>query len=179
VTASDVATLTVWRYDTPLGADAAEVRLKAVQEKGAITVHDAVTVAWMPGAHQPRIGHLRHATAGAAGKGSVLGALVGMLVLAPAAGAAAGAGIAAIAQRLRGTGIDQGFLEDVSSHLVPGTSALLVLSDEADLEVVRPMIQRGLSRGDVVLLHAELDDDAPAVIRDLLREPGPPSSNED
>lgn len=173
-----MATLTVWRYDTPLGADAAEVRLKAVQEKGAITVQDAVTVAWMPGAHQPRIGHLRHATAGAAGKGSVLGALVGLLVLAPAAGAATGAGIAAIAQRLRGTGIDQAFLDDVSGHLVPGTSALLVLSDDADLEVVRPMIQRGLARGDVVLLHAELDDDAPEAIRDLVRDLTPPSAQD-
>ena len=168
-----MATLTVWRYDTPLGADAAEVRLKAVQEQGALTVHDAVTVAWMPGAHQPRIGRLRHATAGAAGKGSVLGALVGMLVLAPAAGAAAGAGIAAIAQRLTGTGINRAFLEDISSHLVPGTSALLVLSSDADLDVVRPMIERGLARGDVVLLHAELDDAAPAAIRDLARDLGP------
>ena len=70
----------------------------------------------------------------AAGKGSVLGALVGMLVLAPAAGAAAGAGVAAIAQRLRGTGIDQDFLEGVTAHLTPGTSALLVLSSDADLE---------------------------------------------
>ena len=173
-----MATLTVWRYDTPLGADAAEVRLKAVQEKGAITVDDAVTVAWMPGAHQPRVGHLRHATTGAAGKGSVLGGLVGLLVLAPVAGAAAGAGIAAIAQRLRGTGIDQGFLEDVSAHLVPGTSALLVLSSDAELDVVRPMIERGLARGDVVLLHAELDDDAPTAIRDLVRDLGPPSTED-
>ena len=168
-----MTTLSVWRYDTPLGADAAEVRLKAVQEQGALTVLDAITVAWMPGAHQPRVGHLRHATSAAAGKGSMLGALVGLLVLAPAAGAVAGAGVAAIAQRLRGTGIDRAFLDDVSSHLVPGTSALLVLSSDADLDVVRPMIERGLARGDVVLLQAELDDDAPAAIRDLLRDLGP------
>jgi uncharacterized membrane protein len=167
-----VSTLTVWRYDTPLGAEAAEVRLKAVQEQGALTVHDAITVAWMPGAHQPHIGHFRHATSSAAGKGSVLGALIGMLVLAPAPGAAAGAGIAAIAQRLRGIGIDQGFLEDVISHLTPGTSALLVLSSNADPDVVRPMVERGMARGDVVLLLAELSDDAPAAIRDLVRDLG-------
>ena len=70
-------TLTVWHYDTPMGAEAGEVRLKALQEHGALTVHDAVTVAWMPGAHQPHVGHFRHATSGAAGKGSVLGALGG------------------------------------------------------------------------------------------------------
>ena len=75
--------LTVWQYDTPMGAEAGEVRLKALQERGALTVHDAITVSWVPGAHQPHVGHLRHATSSAAGKGSVLGAFVGMLVLAP------------------------------------------------------------------------------------------------
>jgi uncharacterized membrane protein len=102
-----------------------------------------------------------------------------MLVLAPAAGAAAGAGIAAVAQRLRGTGIDQEFLEEVTSHLVSGTSALLVLSSDADLEVVRTAIERGLARGDVVLLHAELDDDASAALRDLVRDLGPGQADED
>ena len=137
-------TLTVWHYDTPLGAEAGEVRLKALQEHGSLTVHDAVTVAWMPGAHEPHVGHFRHATSGAAGKGSVLGALVGMLVLAPAAGAVAGAGVAAVAQRLRGTGIDKAFLEDVTAHLTPGTSAMLVLSSDADLDAVRATRRAGV-----------------------------------
>ena len=167
-------TLTVWHYDTPLGAEAGEVRLKALQEHGSLTVHDAVTVAWMPGAHEPHVGHFRHATSSAAGKGSVLGALVGMLVLAPAAGAVAGAGVAAVAQRLRGTGIDKAFLEDVTAHLTPGTSAMLVLSSDADLDAVRATVERGLARGDVVLLRAELADDAPAALRDLVEELGGP-----
>jgi uncharacterized membrane protein len=172
-------TLTVWQYDTPMGAQAGEVRLKGLQERGALTVHDAITVAWVPGAHEPHVGHLRHATSSAAGKGSLLGALVGMLVLAPAAGAAAGAGVAAVAQRLRGTGIDQEFLEEVTAHLVPGKSALLVLSSDADLAAVRTAIERGLARGDVVLLHAELDDDASAALRDLVRDLGPGPAEED
>ncbi|SDD60126.1 DUF1269 domain-containing protein [Nocardioides lianchengensis] len=165
--------LTVWRYDTPLGADAGAVRLKSLQERDALTVHDAITVAWMPGAHQPRIGHLRHTTAGAAGKGSVLGALIGTLVLAPAVGAAAGAGVAALAQRLRGTGIDQQFLEEVIGHLEPGSSALLVLTSDADLDHVRPVVERGIARGDVVLLHARLAEDAPAALRAVVADLAP------
>lgn len=168
-------TLTVWRYDTPLGADAGAVRLKALQEREALTVLDAITVAWMPGAHEPRIGHLRHATGTAAGKGSVLGALVGLLVLAPAAGAVAGAGLGALTQRLRGTGIDRGFLERLEEHLVPGTSALVVLSTDADLDAVRPVMERGLARGDVVLLHVQLDPEAPEAIREAVRDQGFPT----
>jgi uncharacterized membrane protein len=161
--------LTVWGYATPLGAEAGEVRLRRLTEREALTVHDAIAVTWMRGAHQPHIGQLRHATAASAGRGSVLGAMVGMLVLAPAAGAA-GAGIAAVAQRLRGTGIDAHFLEQIVALLEPGSSALLVLSTDADLDVVRPAIERSLARGDVVLLHAELDPDAPEAIREAMED---------
>jgi uncharacterized membrane protein len=161
-------TLTVWIYDSAMGAAAGEVRLRNLVGRQALTVHDAITVTWVPGAHEPRVGHLRHQTTAAASKGSLLGALVGALVLAPVAGAAAGAGIAALAQRVRGTGIDQAFLEDVKANLGPGTSALLVLSGDADLDVVRPFVERGLARGDVKLLHARLPDDAPQALRDLL-----------
>lgn len=160
-------TLTVWVYDTPMGASAGEVRLKDLRERGALRVLDAITVTWFRGAHEPRIGHLRHRTARAAVGGSVLGALVGSLVMAPTAGAAAGAGLATWAQRLSGTGIDAELLADVRERLVPGTSALLVLSSDADLDVVRPFVERGLARGDVSLVHARLRDDAPEALRQV------------
>jgi uncharacterized membrane protein len=163
-------TLTVWLYDSAMGAAAGEVRLKDLQQQGAITVVDAVTVTWVPGAHQPRIGHLRHRTTDAAARGSVLGALVGSLFLAPVAGAAAGAGIAALAQKVRGSGIDDAFLEDLEANLAAGTSALLVLSSDADLDVVRPFVERGLARGDVRLMHAWLPEDAPEALQVLLDE---------
>jgi uncharacterized membrane protein len=163
-------TLTVWLYDSPMGAAAGEVRLKDLQERRALRVVDAITVTWVRGAHQPRIGHLRHQTTRAAARGSVLGALVGAVVLAPAVGAAAGAGLTAWVQRLRGTGIDETFLQEVRDRLVPGTSALLVLSADADLDVVRPFVERGLGRGDVSLVHARLRDDAPEALRRAVAE---------
>jgi uncharacterized membrane protein len=163
-------TLTVWIYDSALGAAAGEVRLKNLRERDALHVHDAITVSWMPGAHQPRIGHLRHETSAAAARGSVLGGLVGLMFLAPAARVADRAGILALAQRLRGTGIDQPFLEEVKAQLRPETSALLVLSSDVDLDEVRPVIERGLARGDVVLMQALLPDDAPELLRTAVRE---------
>lgn len=162
------ATLTVFLYDSAMGAAAAEVRLKDLQQQNAITIHDALTITWVRGAHEPRIGHLRHTTASAASKGSALGALVGALFLAPVVGAAAGAGVAALAQRLRGTGVDRDFLEQLTERLHPGTSALVVLFSDADLEIVRPFVERGRARGDVTLLLADLADDAPTALVDLL-----------
>ena len=162
--------LTVWRYDTPFGAEAAAVRLKRLEERKVLTVHDAITIAWMPQAREPAIGHLKHPTAASAGKGSVLGALVGMLVLAPVAGAALGAGVASVSARLRKSGIDEEFVKELGSQLTPGSSALLVLSSDGDLDEVRPAMERELQRGDVVLLHAELSADAPAAIVEAMEE---------
>ena len=106
----------------------------------------------------------------AAARGSVLGGLVGLIFLAPTAGVSAGAGTAALAQRLRGTGIDQTFLEDMKAQLHPDSSALVVLSGDADLDQVHPVIERGLARGDVVLMHVELPHDAPDILRDAVHE---------
>ena len=162
--------LTVWRYDTPFGADAGAVRLKALAERHVLTVHDAITIAWMPQAREPVIGHVKHPTASAVGKGSVLGGLVGMLVLAPVAGAALGAGVASVSARLRKSGIDEQFVAELGSQLTPGSSALLVLSSDGNLDELRPAMERELTRGDVVLLHAELSEDAPAAMVEAMEE---------
>lgn len=162
--------LSVWVYDSAMGAAAGEVRLKSLRQRGALRVHDAITVSWMPGAHQPRIGHLRRETSAAAARSSVLGGLVSLIFLDPATGADAAAGIAALAQRLRGTGVDLDFLEEIKARLHAETSALLVLSSDADLDEVRPVIERGLVRGDVTLMHAMLPGDAPELLRTAVRE---------
>ena len=86
-----------------------------------------------------------------------------MLVLAPAAGAAAGAALGALAQRLRGTGIDHDFLEEVQQALGPGTSALLLLTSDADPDAVRQFAQRGDAR----LIQADLDPEGAAKLAEL------------
>jgi len=162
--------LTVWQYDTPFGAEAGAVRLKSLEERGILTVNDAITVAWMPQAEKPVIAHLRHDVASGAAKGSILGGLVGMILLAPAAGAVAGAGVASALTRMTRSGIDKHLVQEMSSRLKPGTSALVVMSSDADLDDIRPAIERELERGDVVLLHAELSADASAEIQEAMEE---------
>lgn len=162
---ADEPTLSVWCYDSVFGAAAGELRLTELRKRKAITVHDAITVTWMPGAHRPRVGHLRHQTSASAASGSMLGALA-LILLQPMAGEVADATIRSLAQRLRGTGIDEDLLVQIRCQLLPGTSLLLVLSSDADMDVVRPVAERGLARGDVRLLHASLSEKALDAIAD-------------
>src|SRR5262245_21887140 len=115
-----MASLTAWVYDRIMGATDAEVWLKDLQERGALTVHDAITLTWFPGAEEPQIGHLRHRTTAAAAKGSLVGGLLGILVFNPVAGAVVGAASAAAVQRLRQAGIGDELLTEVAGHLGPG-----------------------------------------------------------
>jgi uncharacterized membrane protein len=158
--------LTVWLYSTPLGVDAGELRLKRLVEQEVLRVHDATAVIWMPGAEEPRVRRLKHGMGKAAGKGSVLGGLVGLVVLAPVAGAAAGAAAGAVLHRLRSAGIDDHVVDRIRDEIRPGTSALLVLSSDVDAARLRPLLEHR----EATLLHAELSDDAPVVLRELLEE---------
>ncbi|WGL50389.1 DUF1269 domain-containing protein [Nocardioides sp. BP30] len=167
---SGSTTLTVWVYDSALGAAAGEVRLKDLEQRNALVVHDAVTVTWFPGAHEPRIGHVRHRALLSAGQGSMLGVILGAALFVPVAGVAVGAGAGVLMSRLHGVGIERSLLEDLRARLAPGRSALVVLSSEADPETVRTFVSRGLARGDVELLYARLSDDAPAELRALVEE---------
>ena len=72
-------------------------------------------------------------------------------------------------QQLRGIGIDQTFLEEFKAQLGPDTSALVVLSGHEDLDEVRPVIERGLARGDVALMHAQLPHGALEILREAVR----------
>src|SRR6478735_785158 len=163
--------LTVWSYPTPLGVDAGELHLKRLVEQDALVVHDAIAVIWMPGAEEATVRHLRHDTTRAATKGAALGALIGTVLLVPVAGAAVGGTAAGAWTRLRGHAIDDAFVDQLRESVVPGTSALFVLSSGADAEAVAAVV----AASEATLLHADLGDEVPDELRALLGgEPGTP-----
>jgi uncharacterized membrane protein len=165
--------LTIWVYDSPMGAAAGEVRLKGLTRQGAVKVAGAIIVTWVKGTHRPRIGHLRDQQAAAAARSSLLGALVEILT---AEDADSDRRLGELAEHLAGTGGARAFLDDARAALAPHTSALLVLSESADLDTVRPVVERGIARGDATLLHASL---APGAVERLGRELGRPLDTAD
>src|SRR5262249_24631891 len=78
---------------------------------------------------------------------TAVGFVAGLVPAAPLVGAAAGAVLGgAGAAVAAGVGIGEDFIHDVESMMKPGTSALFVLDDEGDLDVILHAI-RGLGRG--------------------------------
>jgi uncharacterized membrane protein len=132
-----MATLTVWKFDTPEGADQAVATLKDLANQRLITIHDAASVTWPPGAKKPKTHQLTSlAGAGALG-GAFWGMLFGLIFFVPILGAAIGAATGALGGALSDVGIDDGLIKRVREDVQPGTSALFLLSSEAVIDRVR------------------------------------------
>lgn len=132
-----MSTLSVWRFDTPDGADKAVETLETLSVQQLVTVHDAATVTWPEGAKKPKTRQLANlAGAGALG-GAFWGLLFGLLFLVPLLGAAIGAAAGALAGKLSDVGINDDFIRRTREQVTPGTSALFVLTSDAVVDRVR------------------------------------------
>ena len=131
-----MATLTVWKFETPTGADDAVVTLESLAKQELIKIHDAATVSWMPEKKKPKTRQLNNlAGAGALG-GAFWGLLFGLLFFIPLIGLAVGAAAGALAGSLTDVGIDDDFIRTVREQVTPGTSALFVMTSDAVLDKV-------------------------------------------
>lgn len=160
-----MATLTVWKFDTPAGAEEAAQQLKALQSEQLITVHDAAVVSWEEGKKKPKTRQLNStAVAGALG-GSFWGLLFGLLFFVPLLGLAIGAASGALAGSLTDVGIDDGFIKRVRDEVTPGTSALFLLSSGAVLDRVKERFPGGAT-----LVQSNLSADQEAKLRETFAD---------
>ncbi|KJF21152.1 DUF1269 domain-containing protein [Rhodococcus sp. AD45-ID] len=130
------ATLTVWKFPTPSGADTAITTLEDLQRQELIKIRDAALVSWPEGANKPKTRQLNNVTGAGALGGAFWGLLFGLLFFIPLLGAALGAGIGALAGSLTDVGIDDEFIAGVRKNVTPGTSALFVLTSDAIIDRV-------------------------------------------
>src|SRR3954464_13473824 len=91
-----MATLTVWKFPTALGAEQAEHTLEQLSKQELIKIHDAAIVSFPEGAKKPKTRQLRSLTAGGALGGSFWGLLFGLIFFVPLLGLAVGAAMGAI-----------------------------------------------------------------------------------
>jgi uncharacterized membrane protein len=157
-----MATLTAWRFDTATGAETAAQTLGTLAKQQLITVHDAATVTWEPGAKKPKTRQLHDLVGAGALGGMFWGLLFGLLFFVPLLGAAIGAATGALSGLLGDVGIDDDFIASVRDQVTPGTSALFVLSSDAVLDKVRP----ALASLQPQLIHSNLSTEQEQTLRD-------------
>src|SRR4051794_33328570 len=161
-----MATLTVWKFDSPGGADDAVVTLERLSKEELIKIHDAATVSWPEGKKKPKTHQLSNlAGAGALG-GAFWGLLFGLLFFIPLLGLAIGAAAGALGGSLSDVGIDDDFIKGVRDEVTPGTSALFVMSSDAVLDKV----QAEFAETHAKLIQTNLSKDQEDKLREAFSE---------
>ena len=125
---------TVWKFDSPDQAAQAAKNLEAAARDGLVTLVDHAVVSWPEGAEQPETSQVRDSRRKGAGWGTLWGLLGGALFTIPVLGAVVGAGIGALVKATEGTGITKEDLERIRLEIVPGTSALFLVTEDADFD---------------------------------------------
>lgn len=161
-----MATLTVWQFPTPQGADEAEQTLGTLQKQELIQVIDAATVSWPPDKKRPKTRQLNSpAGAGALG-GSFWGLLFGLIFFVPLLGMAVGAAAGALSGSLTDVGIDDDFIRTVRDKLKPGSSALFVLTEGAVVDRVHEAFEGSPAQ----LIASNLSTEEEATLREVFTE---------
>jgi uncharacterized membrane protein len=160
------ATLTVWKFDNAEGAGEAAELLKQLSKQDLIHIHDAAVVTWPVDKKRPKTRQLDNVAAGGALSGAFWGLLFGLLFFVPFIGMAVGAATGALAGSLVDVGIDDDFINSVKDEVVPGTSALFLMSSDAVIDSVHDafgnthaaLIRTNLSNAQEDQLRSVFDD---------------------
>jgi uncharacterized membrane protein len=125
-----VANLTVYKYPTAEGAEAALEKLKGLQAQGLITVLDAAIVTWPEGKKKPKTKQAINLTGAGALDGAFWGMLFGLIFFMPLIGGLIGAGMGALGGHFADIGIDDDFIKSVREKVTEGSSALFLMSQD-------------------------------------------------
>jgi uncharacterized membrane protein len=161
--------MTVWRFDAPQDAARALPQLQRAVADGVAAVDDAALVSWAQGRRRPSFRTL--GTLDGPGRlwDGFWGMLLGLVFLAPHAGPAFGAAAGAVAGTLSDFGVADDFLKRVRESVVPGTSALFLVSTRASAD----RLAGELGGGPAECIRSELSYEQELHLREALgEEPG-------
>jgi uncharacterized membrane protein len=161
-----MAALTVWKFQTPYGADAALEKMKSLAAQQLITVQDAAVVSWEEGRKKPKTRELRDTRMGGALGGGFWGLLFGLIFFIPILGLAIGAATGALIGSLTDVGISDAFIKSVRDKVTPGTSALFLLSSDAVIDRVK----QEFSGEDAELISTNLSAEQEAKLREAFEQ---------
>jgi uncharacterized membrane protein len=161
-----MSSLTVWKFQTPFGAEAALQKLEGLQTQGLIQVQDAAVVSWEAGRKKPKTEQMHDTKKGGALGGGFWGLLFGLIFFIPILGLAIGAATGALLGSLADVGISDSFIKTVRDKVTPGTSALFLLSSDA----VMDKVQREFEGTEAELISTNLSEAQEAKLREVMAQ---------
>jgi uncharacterized membrane protein len=161
-----MATLTVWKFNSPEGAEGALATLEQLQKQELITIHDGAVVSWPEGAKKPKTRQLHNMAGAGAMGGAFWGFLFGLLFFVPLLGMAMGAAMGALTGSLSDVGIDDSFINQVRDKITPGTSALFLMTSGA----VQDKVSAAFEGTEMELLQTNLSTEQEQKLREAFAE---------
>lgn len=132
-----MASLTVWKFNTPDGAEKALKKLESLQKQQLIEIQDAAIVSWTEGKKKPKTYQALDTTSAGALGGAFWGMLLGFIFFVPFLGMALGAAAGALSGHFADYGINDEFILEVRSKVTEGTSALFLLVGQVTVDKVQ------------------------------------------
>lgn len=136
-----MATITVYKFDTPDGAQGMLDLVKQLSKQQLITLQDAATVSWPQGKKKPKTKHMDDMTGAGALGGAFWGMLFGLIFFIPFFGMAVGAAMGALTGKFSDYGIGKDFIKEVGEKVTEGTSALFLMTSDAVKDKVADAIK--------------------------------------
>jgi len=161
-----MATLTVWKFEDPEGANKAVDLLEDLQKQSLITVIDAATVTWEQGKRKPKTRQLADLTGAGAMGGAFWGLLFGLIFFVPLLGMAVGAAAGALSGSMADVGIDDDFIASVRNKVTPGTSALFAMTSDAVID----RVGEAFAGTNAELIDTNLSADEEARLREVFSD---------
>ena len=157
-----MATLTVWKFNSPEGAEEILTKLTQLQKEHIISIKDAATVSWEVGKKKPKTKQAINLVGLGALDGAFWGLLFGLIFFCPIFGIAVGASLGALSGSLRDYGIDDNFINEVKSKVTEGTSALFLFTGDVTLDKLEDALEGVTAE----LIQSNLSNEEEAKLRE-------------
>ncbi|WP_378946137.1 DUF1269 domain-containing protein [Mesorhizobium sp. ANAO-SY3R2] len=144
-------------------AEEVRQRVLGLQREYLIEIGDAVVVV-KDADGRIKLNQLINSTAMGAASGALWGTLIGFIFLMPLVGAAVGAASGALGGKLTDVGIDDNFMKDAASALLPGTAGLFLLIRKMTTDKVLADL-KGIGG---TVMRTSLDEKAEQALRDAI-----------
>ena len=159
--------LIVVAFDDEFKAERVRLDLLEMKHEHLVDLEEAAVVVHKKDG-KVKLHHVTHFTVPVALGGGFVGSLVGLILINPVLalfGLVVGTGLGAVVGALKEVGIDEKFMNDLGSHLKPGTSALFIVAKKAKPEEILKelkkfsgkVLQTSLKHDDEDKLRAALD----------------------